>query len=158
MTDSNISEKIIQKSLENITNIIKNNIIFEKTEKMKVMITGIFICSSVFTIISFYNTYKIHNIEKKITSIQDFIEENDHFPKTYYNILWDNNNLIFRLNTQQSDTDIKVNKLDNKISIIKDKISLIDENMVLMDNNIVDINKHINKIIELIQNNKFELL
>ena len=62
MSDSNLSNKIV----EEISNIMKKTIIFEKTERIKTIFIGFTIFTSILLV---YNTYLNIKIENKIDKL-----------------------------------------------------------------------------------------
>ena len=77
MSDTNIQEKMI----ESITNIMKKTIIFEKTERMKGLFVGLVISSSVFGLITIYNSFQLNYMDKKINDMDEDISSIENIMK-----------------------------------------------------------------------------
>jgi hypothetical protein len=132
MSDSNLSEKLVEKVTEGITNIIKKTIIFEKTERMTALFIGLAISTSVFGLFTMYNSYqlniideKVSNIAEEATNIENIVKENAHIPRVCYRILLEDYNVLYKVKGHQNDTDQRINKLHKKIdkiiAILEDK-------------------------------------
>lgn len=65
----NVTEKVVEKITEGISNIFKKTIIFDKTERMKGIFIGIFISTSIFGLFTIYNTYNILSIKDKLDKL-----------------------------------------------------------------------------------------
>jgi hypothetical protein len=136
MSDLNMSEKIITNVVEGISNIMKRNNIFDKTDKISYLLTGLIISSSIFGLFTIYNTHKCDMIQDDISYTNKFIKKTEHFPKVYYQILLDTNSTIYDIN-------------QNYILIIK-QIKNYNEKMEKIE----EMEKNINKVIALLEDKK----
>jgi hypothetical protein len=107
MCDSNLSEIIVTK----ITNIIKENIIFAKKERINNIFIGLTICSSLFGIITIYNTYICFKIENKINTIGNIVKDSGHLPMLYYKTLLYSNNIINKVYENQINIEKKIDNI-----------------------------------------------
>ena len=136
MSDSNMSEKIITNVVEGISNIMKRNNIFDKTDKISYLLTGLIISSSIFGLFTIYNTHKCDMIQDDVSYVNKFIKKTEHFPKVYYQILLDTNSTIHDIN-------------QNYVLIIK-QIKSYNEKMEKIE----EMEKNINKVIALLEDKK----
>ena len=132
MSDSNLSEKLVEKVTEGITNIIKKTIIFEKTERMKGLFIGLAISSSIFGLFTLYNSYQLINIDEKmngmdekVNSIEKVVIDNAHMPRVYYKILTEMYDNLFKIKGQQVSTDQRIDSVNERIDKI---IALLEDN------------------------------
>jgi hypothetical protein len=128
MADDNITNKMIENVVENISNIFKKTIIFEKTERMTGIFIGLIISTCIFGGFTIYNSCQVTDIANKITDIKeitDIVEKNEQFPTLYYNVLLENNNIFYKISISQVNTEkIIVNlneKIDKVIALLEDK-------------------------------------
>jgi len=136
MSDLNMSEKIITNVVEGISNIMKRNNIFDKTDKISYLLTGLIISSSIFGLFTIYNTHKCDMIQDDVSYANKFIKKTEHFPKVYYQILLDTNSTIHDIN-------------QNYVLIIK-QIKSYNEKMEKIE----EMEKNINKVIALLEDKK----
>lgn len=137
MSETNIQEKMI----ESITNIMKKTIIFEKTERMKGLFIGLVISSSVFGLITIYNSFQLNYMDKKIndmdediSSIENIMKKNEHMPRVYYKILTEGYDNLFKIKLQHIETNEKMDALNNRIDKI---IGLLQDKKVEKENRLL---------------------
>ena len=125
MSDSNLSEKLVEKVTEGITNIIKKTIIFEKTERMKGLFIGIVISTSIFGLFTIYNSYQLNNIDEKTSIIKKVVIGNAHMPRVYFKILTEGYHNLFKIKGHHVETNEKIDalnkRIDNIIALLEDK-------------------------------------
>jgi putative IMPACT (imprinted ancient) family translation regulator len=113
MSDTNLSEKII----ENITNVLKKSVLFEKANKIENIFIGIALCTGMYSLFTIYNTYTCINIENKIENkieeLQKTIKGSENTDKVNYKILMECQNIIYNM-------DIKIKNMENKMNYIID--------------------------------------
>jgi hypothetical protein len=113
MSDLNLSEKII----ENITNILKKNVLIEKINKIQNIVIGFAVCSTIYGLFVIYNTNKYLDIENKIENkleeVEKTIKESGNTDKVNYKILMECQNIIYNM-------DIKIKNMENKMNYIID--------------------------------------
>jgi hypothetical protein len=125
MSDSNLSEKLVEKVTEGITNIIKKTIIFEKSEKMKGLFIGLAISSSIFGLFTLYNSYQLMNIDEKVNSIEKVVIDNAHMPRVYYKILSEDYSIFYKMSRELIDTNQRIDSVNERIDKI---IALLEDN------------------------------
>jgi hypothetical protein len=137
MSDSNISEKLVEKVTEGITNIIKKTIIFEKTERMRGLFIGLAISSSLFGLFTIYNSYQLNNIDKKVnnidknlTIIKKVVIDNAHIPRVCYKILSEDYSIFYTMNRKLLDTNKAIDNVNERINNI---IALLEDKKVEKD-------------------------
>jgi len=137
MSDTNIQEKMI----ESITSIMKKTIIFEKTERMKGLFIGLVISSSVFGLITIYNSFQLNYMDKKIndmdediSSIENIMKKNEHMPRVYYKILTEGYDNLFKIKLHHVETNEKMDALNNRIDKI---IGLLEDKKVEKENRLL---------------------
>ena len=131
MSESNISDKIIENVVDGITNIIKKTIIFEKTERIKGMLFGFTLCSSIVGLFTIYNTYTTVTNKEEIKNTHIFLKSIQHYPRMYYKLFLEYKNILYNLNIKLNKIDEKTNKIDEKneekIDKLYDKIDKLNE-------------------------------
>jgi hypothetical protein len=125
MSDSNLSEKLVEKVTEGITNIIKKTIIFEKSEKMKGLFIGLAISSSIFGLFTLYNSYQLMNIDEQVNSVEKIIKENAHMPRVYFKILSEDYSIFHKMSRELIDTNQRIDSVNERIDKI---IALLEDN------------------------------
>lgn len=136
MSDSNLSEKLVEKVTEGITNIIKKTIIFEKSEKMKGLFIGLAISSSIFGLFTLYNSYQLMNIDEKmndideqVNSVEKIIKDNAHMPRVYFKILLEDYNIFYKMSRELINTNQRIDSVNERIDKI---IALLEDEKVNM--------------------------
>ena len=66
MTDSNITDKLVDKITDALNKSVKKTDIFEKAEKIEVIALCSGFCISIIGLLTIYNTYSILSIKNKI--------------------------------------------------------------------------------------------
>lgn len=134
MSDSNLSEKLVEKVTECITNIIKKTIIFEKSEKMTGLFIGFAISSSIFGLFTLYNSYQLINIDEKmngmdeqVNSVEKIIKENAHMPRVYFKILSEDYSIFYKMSRELIDTNQRIDSVNERIDKI---IALLEDEKV----------------------------
>jgi len=137
MSESNLSDKIIENVVDGITNIIKKTIIFEKTERIKGMLFGFTLCSSIVGLFTIYNTYTTVTNKEEIKNTHIFLKSIQHYPRIYYKLLTEYKSILYNLS-------IKFNKIDDKFDKFEEKNK---EKIYKVDDKIDKLNEKIDKLI-----------